>query len=141
MMPRLTTPFQSCANLLEVYPITLIELPVNRGKKGALSAGVLRAHGSIVAFADSDTVWARDAVEMAVPIFLGNPDVGAVSGHCRALNADNNLLTKIQDSWYEGQYSVRKAFESVFGCGDLRLRAAGLLPAVGYLQFHAGLGI
>lgn len=98
-----------------VYPIILIELPVNRGKKGALSAGVLRAHGSILAFADSDTVWARNAVEMAVPIFVGKPDIGAVSGHCRALNADSNLLTKIQDSWYEGQYSVRKAFESVFG--------------------------
>lgn len=101
--------------LTHLYPITLIELPVNRGKKGALSAGVLRARGSVIAFADSDTVWAPDAVEMAVPIFVGYPDVGAVSGHCRALNGDSNVLTKIQDSWYEGQYSVRKAFESVFG--------------------------
>ena len=101
--------------LARVYPITVIELQANRGKKGALSAGLLQAHGSIVAFADSDTIWARDAVEMAVPIFLGDPDIGAVSGHCRALNSDSNLLTRIQDSWYEGQYSVRKAFESVFG--------------------------
>jgi hypothetical protein len=52
---------------------------------------------------------------MAVPIFLADAEIGAVSGHCRALNGDRNLLTKIQDSWYEGQYSVRKAFESVFG--------------------------
>jgi cellulose synthase/poly-beta-1,6-N-acetylglucosamine synthase-like glycosyltransferase len=101
--------------LAQKYRITVIELPTNLGKKGALSAGVLRALGSIVAFADSDTVWARDAVEMAVPIFLADRKVGAVSGHCRALNGDSNLLTKIQDSWYEGQYSVRKAFESVFG--------------------------
>lgn len=101
--------------LAESYPITVIELPANRGKKGALAAGLLRAHGSIIAFADSDTVWTPQAVETAVPIFLGNPDVGAVSGHCRALNGDSNILTKIQDSWYEGQYSVRKAFESVFG--------------------------
>lgn len=102
--------------LAHEYPVTLIELSVNCGKKGALSAGVLRARGSILAFADSDTVWALDAVEMAVPIFVGNRDVGAVSGHCRALNGDRNILTKIQDTWYEGQYSVRKAFESVFGC-------------------------
>ena len=101
--------------LAQLYRISVIELPTNLGKKGALSAGVLRARGSIVAFADSDTVWARDAVEMAVPIFLMDHRVGAVSGHCRALNGDSNLLTKIQDSWYEGQYSVRKAFESVFG--------------------------
>jgi cellulose synthase/poly-beta-1,6-N-acetylglucosamine synthase-like glycosyltransferase len=97
------------------YPIKVIELSVNRGKKGALSEGLLRARGSIIAFADSDTVWAQNAVEMAVPIFLAEPEVGAVSGHCRALNRDMNFLTKIQDTWYEGQYSVRKAFESVFG--------------------------
>jgi cellulose synthase/poly-beta-1,6-N-acetylglucosamine synthase-like glycosyltransferase len=101
--------------LARKYRIAVVELPENRGKKGALSVGVLRARGSIIAFADSDTVWAKDAVEMAVPIFLANERVGAVSGHCRALNGDSNLLTKIQDSWYEGQYSVRKAFESVFG--------------------------
>jgi cellulose synthase/poly-beta-1,6-N-acetylglucosamine synthase-like glycosyltransferase len=101
--------------LAQRYRITVVELPENLGKKGALSVGVRRARGSIIAFADSDTVWARNAVEMAVPIFLANDRVGAVSGHCRALNGDSNLLTKAQDSWYEGQYSVRKAFESVFG--------------------------
>lgn len=101
--------------LARTYPITVIELPNNLGKKGALSAGMLRSRGSIIAFADSDTVWARDAVEMAVPIFLTDHTVGAVSGHCRALNGDSGRLTKIQDTWYEGQYSVRKAFESVFG--------------------------
>jgi cellulose synthase/poly-beta-1,6-N-acetylglucosamine synthase-like glycosyltransferase len=101
--------------LAERYPITLIELPENHGKKRALSAGLLRAHGTVVAFADSDTVWAPDALEAAVPIFEADRDVGAVSGHCRALNGDANFLTRVQDSWYEGQFSVRKAFESVFG--------------------------
>jgi cellulose synthase/poly-beta-1,6-N-acetylglucosamine synthase-like glycosyltransferase len=102
-------------SLAAKYPITVIELPHNSGKKRALSAGLRQARGSLIAFADSDTVWARDAIERAVPIFITNPDVGAVSGHCRALNANANVLTKIQDSWYEGQFSVRKAFESVFG--------------------------
>lgn len=97
------------------YPIQLVELASNRGKKKALSAGLMRAQGSIIAFADSDTVWAPDVLELAVPIFAADEDIGAVSGHCRALNGSANLLTKIQDSWYEGQFSVRKAFESVFG--------------------------
>jgi cellulose synthase/poly-beta-1,6-N-acetylglucosamine synthase-like glycosyltransferase len=97
------------------YPMTLVELPSNHGKKGALAAGLLRSNGPIVAFADSDTVWAHDALVMAVPIFIADDEIGAVSGHCRALNADTNILTRIQDSWYEGQFSVRKAFESVFG--------------------------
>jgi cellulose synthase/poly-beta-1,6-N-acetylglucosamine synthase-like glycosyltransferase len=101
--------------LVGQYRFTFIELPKNCGKKRALAEGLRRARGSIIAFADSDTVWARDALERAVPIFVTDPDVGAVSGHCRALNWDTNLLTKTQDSWYEGQFSVRKAFESVFG--------------------------
>lgn len=100
--------------LAQKYRVTLIELPGNLGKKRALSIGLLQARGSIVAFADSDSVWAPDAVELAVPIFLADDDVGAVSGHCRALNGDANFLTRVQDSWYEGQFSVRKAFESVF---------------------------
>ena len=101
--------------LAKNYPMTLVELPSNHGKKGALAAGVLQSSGTIMAFADSDTVWAHDALEMAVPIFIADDEVGAVSGHCRALNGDTNILTRIQDTWYEGQFSVRKAFESVFG--------------------------
>lgn len=97
------------------YPIRLIELTENLGKKGALAAGLLESGGTVIAFADSDTVWEPDALEQAVPIFEADPDVGAVSGHCRALNRNANFLTKVQDTWYEGQFSVRKAFESVFG--------------------------
>lgn len=101
--------------LAQKYSATLIELSENCGKKRALATGLLQARGSIIAFADSDSVWARDVIELAVPIFLADENVGAVSGHCRALNGGANILTKIQDSWYEGQFSVRKAFESVFG--------------------------
>jgi cellulose synthase/poly-beta-1,6-N-acetylglucosamine synthase-like glycosyltransferase len=100
--------------LASKYQVTLIELPQNCGKKRALAAGLLQAQGSIIAFSDSDSVWAIDVVEVAVPIFLADENVGAVSGHCRASNGGVNIFTKIQDSWYEGQFSVRKAFESVF---------------------------
>jgi cellulose synthase/poly-beta-1,6-N-acetylglucosamine synthase-like glycosyltransferase len=101
--------------LAKQYPIQVIHLPANIGKKGALTRAVGLARGTIYAFSDSDSVWAPDAVERIVPIFQAYPKVGAVSGHTRALNANTNLLTKVQDSWYEGQYSIRKAFESVFG--------------------------
>ena len=101
--------------LAQAHDLILIELPSNVGKKAALSTGLLRARGSLIAFADSDTVWAPDVLDKIVPVFLANSEVGAVSGHCRAMNASANLLTKIQDTWYEGQFSVRKAFESVFG--------------------------
>ena len=95
--------------------IILINLEKNVGKKRALGKAMLIARGDIFAHTDSDSVWAVDAMEKIVKIFEYNKDVGAVSGHGRALNGDQNLLTKIQDSWYEGQFSIRKAFESVFG--------------------------
>ncbi|HEY5668169.1 MAG TPA: glycosyltransferase [Candidatus Saccharimonadales bacterium] len=96
------------------YGITVIDCKKNVGKKGALARGVYEAKGTIFAFSDSDSIWAPDAVEKIVKIFRADEHVGAVSGHTRALNSDKNLLTKVQDSWYEGQYSIRKAFESIF---------------------------
>lgn len=95
--------------------IRVVHMQKNVGKKKALAAGMARAEGEIFAFSDSDSVLAPDALSKIVAVFNLDPLIGAVSGHCRALNGDKNLLTKIQDSWYEGQFSVRKAFESVFG--------------------------
>ncbi len=95
--------------------VRIIHLENNLGKKKALACAMGVAKGEIYAFTDSDSVLARDAVSRTVLILEHDKNVGAVSGHCRALNATQNILTKIQDSWYEGQFSVRKAFESVFG--------------------------
>lgn len=87
----------------------------NAGKKRALGAAMREAKGDIFAFSDSDSTWAKDAIENIVPVFVVYPDVGGVSGHFRLENADVNILTKAQDAWAEGQFSVRKAFESYFG--------------------------
>src|SRR3989344_5346094 len=95
--------------------IILIDLKQNVGKKKALARAMTIAKGEIFAHTDSDSVWATDAIEHIEKIFEHDKDVGAVSGHGRALNGSQNTLTKIQDSWMEGQFSIRKAFESVFG--------------------------
>jgi cellulose synthase/poly-beta-1,6-N-acetylglucosamine synthase-like glycosyltransferase len=97
------------------YPITVIDLKTNVGKKRALGAAMLASNGDIIAFTDSDSLWKPDAIEKCVEIFRYDPDIGAISGHSRALNGGRNFITKVQDSWYEGQYSIRKAFESYFG--------------------------
>ncbi len=87
----------------------------NAGKKRALGRAMREAKGEIFAFSDSDSVWAVDAIEKIVPIFNMFPDVGAVSGHFRLKNSGTNILTRAQDSWAEGQFAIRKAFESYFG--------------------------
>lgn len=73
------------------------------------------ADGDILLFTDSDCVIAPDAVTHCVTAMIRHPELGAVSGHCRALNADTSLLARIQDVWYEGQFRVSKAAESSFG--------------------------
>ena len=93
----------------------LIALDRNGGKKHALVRGAREAAGDVLAFTDSDCVLAPDALRRCVAALVRNPGLGAVSGHARALNADATVLTRIQDSWYEGQFRVIKAAEATFG--------------------------
>jgi len=95
--------------------LRLMFLEANVGKKRALVAGLREAHGEILCFTDSDCILDAHAVEHVVEAFGADERIGAVSGHARALNADRNVLTKTQDAWYDGQFGVWKAAESVFG--------------------------
>jgi cellulose synthase/poly-beta-1,6-N-acetylglucosamine synthase-like glycosyltransferase len=87
----------------------------NAGKKRALGRAMREAKGSIFAFSDSDSIWADNAIEKIVRIFNIYSNVGGVSGHFRLKNSGTNFLTKAQDAWAEGQFAIRKAFESYFG--------------------------
>ena len=101
-------------DLAQLLPFTFIALDHNVGKKRALVRAVEASAGSYFVFTDSDCVLADDAVERCMLAFQAHPGLGAVSGHARALNRDRSLLTKIQDVWYDGQFGVSKAGESVF---------------------------
>ncbi|MEU4655341.1 glycosyltransferase [Streptomyces sp. NPDC023723] len=96
-------------------PLTLIRLERNLGKKGALVRACELADGDILLFTDSDCVIAPDAVTACVTAMTRHPELGALSGHCRALNTDAGLLARIQDVWYEGQFRITKAAEAAFG--------------------------
>src|ERR1700712_1638297 len=87
----------------------------SQGKKRALVRAAQQAQGDLFVFTDSDCVLELDAVALVVDAFRAHPDFGAFSGHARALNADDNVLTRMQDAWYETSFSINKAAESVFG--------------------------
>lgn len=87
----------------------------NVGKKAALVEGARTATGQVFAFTDSDCRLAPDAIERCVVALRRKPDLGAVSGHARALNSEQNFLTKMQDAWYDGQFGVSKAAEAALG--------------------------
>jgi cellulose synthase/poly-beta-1,6-N-acetylglucosamine synthase-like glycosyltransferase len=95
--------------------IHLLHNDASQGKKRALARAAQHAGGDLFVFTDSDCVLEPDAVGRVVAAFRARPDFGAFSGHARALNADDNVLTRMQDAWYETSFSVNKAAESVLG--------------------------
>lgn len=95
--------------------VRIIHQSQNAGKKKALAEAMLAARGEYFVFTDSDSVLDTEAVARIALILMTQPDIGAVSGHTRAYNASHNFLTHVQDTWYEGQFSIRKAYESAFG--------------------------
>ncbi|MEU6728885.1 glycosyltransferase [Nonomuraea wenchangensis] len=101
--------------LARELPIEVLFLEENVGKKRALVRAMERAKGEVIAFTDSDCVLAADALSRCVTALVRHPELGAVSGHARALNAEQSILSRAQDVWYEGQFRVIKAAESVFG--------------------------
>lgn len=101
--------------LAQELAITVVSLPRNVGKKCALTEAAAVASGEVLAFTDSDCVLAPDAVRRCVIALVRNPGLGAVSGHARALNDRETVLTRITDSWMEGSFRITKAAEATFG--------------------------
>lgn len=97
------------------YDFRFIKLTQNVGKKNALVTACQHATGEVLAFTDSDCIIAPDALGRCVEALHRDQRLGAVSGHGRALNANESFLATVQDTWYEGSFRVSKASESVFG--------------------------
>jgi hyaluronan synthase len=95
--------------------VKVVHLIENLGKRMAIREGMVRANaqGDIIVLVDSDSVVDKTAIENLVRVF-DDPEVGAVTGHARAKNADQNTLTRIQDAWYDGQFFIMKGIESSF---------------------------
>ena len=93
----------------------IIHLSKSVGKKQAIEAGSEIAKGDIFLFMDSDCDIASNALERAVKIFLSDRRIGAVTGHARVRHSDeSNVLLKIQDVWFDGQYRLLKGMETSF---------------------------
>lgn len=109
--------YEELQKLAEQYPkqFTLLRNDESAGKKRALVRASAASLGEYMIFTDSDCVIDPEAVAQVMQGFQRDPRIGAISGDARALNANLNLLTKIQDTWYDGQFSIWKATESVFG--------------------------
>jgi len=99
------------------YPdlLRVLHLPNNIGKKHAIEKATEIANGEFYVFMDSDCNMANDAIKNIANIFLSDKGIGAITGHGKVRNADKgNILEKIQDVWFDGQYRIIKGMESSF---------------------------
>lgn len=87
----------------------------NQGKRKAVGAGFAKASGEYIVLVDSDSIIDPAAIEEFVKTFESNPKIGATVGHVKVLNANKNLITRCQDTWYDFAFNIQKCCESVFG--------------------------
>ena len=98
------------------YPsLQIIHLKENVGKKKAIETATKVAKGKFYVFMDSDCNMAKDAIDNAIKIFFSDKHIGAVTAHGKVRDAENgNILEKIQDVWFDGQFRILKGMESSF---------------------------
>ena len=93
--------------------LTIVDWQVNRGKRHAMAEGFRRASGEIIIQLDSDSYILPETLPYLIQYFK-NPSVGAVCAHAYIENADENLLTKMQQAHYYVAFRISKAAESAF---------------------------
>jgi len=97
------------------YPnFKVIDRP-NGGKRAAIATGFYASQGKVIVLIDSDSVIDEYAIEEFMKTFGADPHVGGVVGNGKVLNANSNVLTKLQDAWYDYAFNIQKTTESIFG--------------------------
>lgn len=96
------------------YPqLKVVDFQANQGKREAMAAGVKLCKGEILVFVDSDSLIDKKSLFYLVQ-GLADPSVGAVCGHAYILNAEENILTKMQEVRYFVAFRAIKAAEHMF---------------------------
>lgn len=83
-------------------------------KAGALSNGLKRATGEFILVFDADFIPKPDCIRRAMDYFT-DPQVGMVQMRWSYVNADYNLLTRIQQIMLDGHFVVEQTARSLSG--------------------------
>lgn len=94
--------------------VRAVSLGTNKGKREAMSQGVLLSKNEIIVFVDSDSFLEKKALQVLIHHF-SNKEVGAVSGNTGVANHQKNTLTKMQSIRYAISYDIFKSSESFYG--------------------------
>jgi hyaluronan synthase/N-acetylglucosaminyltransferase len=89
----------------------------NAGKRHALyrGFGMLHPDSAYVLTADSDTVWAPDAIADLVATLQSDERIGAVTGHVATLNDTETWLSRMTARRYWLAFQIERAAQGYFG--------------------------
>ncbi len=91
------------------FQIELVRRPDRGGyKAGALSEGLKRATGELIAIFDADFVPPPDWLRRTVPYFLDRPCLGMLQTRWAHLNREYSLLTRAQAIALDGHFVVEQ---------------------------------
>ncbi len=93
--------------------IHAINLEQNRGKRGAIHAGILASRGEIVVTVDSDSVVLPDTLRRIVSPFVADVRVGGVAGNVRVFNWNDGLIPKMLDVNFVFSFDLIRTAQSV----------------------------
>ena len=93
--------------------ITVIDLPVNGGKRNAIYQGILHSEEEIFVTVDSDSELLPDALRLLVSPFINDPKVGGVAGNIRVLNLNEGLIPHMLDVSFVFGFEFTRSTQSV----------------------------
>lgn len=89
----------------------------NRGESGARNTGIRAARGELIALCDADDMWMPRKLEVQVPCFRDQPEVGVVYTNTVHVDSDNNELPTYRTTRHNGRIT-RKLFGENFVTGS-----------------------
>lgn len=84
-------------------------------KAGALSAGLQRARGDLIAIFDADFLPPRDFLRRCLPAFR-EPDIGMVQARWGHINREYSLLTRVQALLLDAHFVLEHGARQRAGC-------------------------
>lgn len=77
-------------------------------KAGALSAGLARSRGEMIAIFDADFIPDPDFLYCTIPYLQNDPGLGMVQARWEHLNADESLLTRVQAMALDAHFAMEQ---------------------------------
>lgn len=95
--------------------VTILQQPVNKGKRHALYRAFHIGTGNVFVTVDSDSIVKEDTLRNLVSPFITDENCGAVGGNVRVLNKKSGLIPRMLNVTFVFSFEFIRSAQSVFG--------------------------